>query len=357
MLKPGANLFMVDLEGTELSEMERKIVQHPLVGSVILFTRNFTNLLQLEQLINSIRAINPEIFIAIDHEGGVVQRFQRQGFRALPAARVYGDTYDLDPETGIRLARTYGELMANDLVAHGIDLSIAPVLDVHDNNLVIARLDRAFHHDPDVIALLAGAFIEGMNAAGMPAVGKHFPGHGSVTSDSHIAMPVSHASMDELKAKDLKPFITLIENNLLNALMPAHVTYTAIDANKPAGFSSIWLQEILRKQLHFKGLVLSDCLSMTGADIGDLKTRVEEALHAGCDMLIVCHQPRELLLALLNDLTTEQSPESAARIVAFKSRMNRFSKSKRAHQLKIKKSHDAGTTISPNSKLNTTTTI
>jgi beta-N-acetylhexosaminidase len=325
MPSSNANLFMVDIEGTELSEIEREILQQPKVGSVILFTRNFINPAQLEKLIQEIRETNPNIFIAVDHEGGFIQRFVRQGFRSLPAARIYGDVYDLNPETGIRLARQYGEIMAKDLMAYGIDLSLAPVLDVHDISPVIAYLDRAFHHDPDVVVVLAVAFIEGMNTAGMPAVGKHFPGHGSVASDSHTTLPDSHASIDELKSKDLKPFRELIKKGLLSAVMPAHVTYKAVDASKPAGFSSIWLQEILRNELNFKSLILSDCLSMTGADIGNLTTRAEEALKAGCDMLIVCHQPRKVLLELVQTLNVTQSAESAERISHFRNQMLRFS--------------------------------
>ncbi|HHT0592575.1 TPA: beta-N-acetylhexosaminidase [Legionella anisa] len=333
MASSNSHLFMIDIENTELSDLEREIVKNPNVGSVILFTRNFTNPQQLEHLIHEIREINPSIFIATDHEGGFVQRFLRQGFRSLPASRVYGDVYDLNPEVGIRLARQYGEIMAKDLFAFGIDLSLAPVLDLHDRSLVIAHLDRAFHHNPDVIIALASAFIEGMNAAGMPAVAKHFPGHGSVCADSHTAMPISLASMDELKIKDLKPFSELINKGLLSAVMPAHVTYKTIDANKPAGFSTIWLQEILRHELQFKGLVLSDCLSMTGADIGNLMTRSEEALKAGCDMLIVCHQPRDVVLELVQKVTLPQSPESAARIAHFKNQMLRFAHPEKNHSL------------------------
>lgn len=212
--------------------------------------------------------------------------------------------------------------MAQDLLAHGIDLSLAPVIDLEDKSSVIAGLDRAFHANPDAVIDLAGGFIKGMNLAGMPAVGKHFPGHGSV-ADSHIHMPVSSATLSELKNKDLKPFIELIKSGLLSAVMPAHVTYEAVDKANPAGFSSIWLQDILRQELGFKGLVISDCLSMKGADIGNLKTRAEKALQAGCDMLIICHQPRELLLELVQTISVKQSAESAARIADFKSQMLR----------------------------------
>ncbi len=318
--------FMVDIEGTELSALEHTILKQPNVGAVILFTRNFTNPEQLAQLIFDIGEANPELFIAVDHEGGNVQRFQRQGFSALPAARAYGRVYDKNHEVGIAYTQEYGEIMAKELLACGVDLSIAPVLDVHEKSRVIAGLDRAFHEDADAVIDLAGAFIKGMNTAGMPAVGKHFPGHGSVVSDSHIAMPVSQASMAELEANDLKPFVELINKGLLTALMPAHVTYEAIDKKNPAGFSTIWLQDILRTKLGFKGLVLSDCLSMKGADIGNLTTRAEKALSAGCDMLIVCHQPRELLLELIQTLNIEQTTESKERIAAFKNQMLRFSK-------------------------------
>ena len=318
--------FMVDIEGTELSNIERELLAHPNVGAVILFTRNFINPEQLAQLTAEIRSINPALFIAVDHEGGNVQRFQRQGFSSIPAARSYGKVYDVHPEVGLAHAQEYGKIMAQELLAHDIDLSLAPVLDLEGNSRVIGGLDRAFHSAPDAATALAGAFIQGMNDAGMPAVGKHFPGHGSIVSDSHIAMPTSSASLEELEAKDLKPFSELISKDLLTAVMPAHVTYEAIDKNNPAGFSKVWLHTILRTKLGFKGLVLSDCLSMKGADIGNLKTRAERALNAGCDMLIVCHQPRELLLQLLHSPSIEQTSESAVRISAFKKQMPRFSK-------------------------------
>lgn len=318
--------FMVDIEGTELSNRERELLTHPNVGAIILFTRNFINSEQLTQLITKIRSTNPALFIAVDHEGGNVQRFQRQGFSSIPAACSYGKVYDLHQEVGLAHAQEYGKIMAQELLAHDIDLSLAPILDLKGNSRIIGGLDRAFHSAPDAVAELAGAFIQGMNDAGMPAIGKHFPGHGSIVSDSHITMPACSASLEELEAKDLKPFSELINKGLLTAVMPAHVTYEAIDKNNPAGFSKIWLHDILRTKLGFKGLVLSDCLSMKGADIGNLKTRAERALNAGCDMLIVCHQPRELLLQLLQSPSIEQTTESATRISAFKKQMLRFSK-------------------------------
>ena len=356
------NLFMVDLLGTEVTEEERAILQHPNVGALILFTRNFTNPDQLRHLIETVRSIRPDIFIAVDHEGGIVQRFQRHGFRSLPAARVYGDVFDLNPEAGIRLAEQYGEIMARDLLAYGIDLSLAPVLDVHGASNVIAKLDRAFHANPDVIVQLATAFIHGMNKAGMPAVGKHFPGHGSVLADSHTTMPISDATEEQLRNGDLKPFIELMSRQVLGAVMPAHVTYTAIDADKPAGFSKIWLQDILRHQLHFQGLVISDCLGMAGADIGNMNTRASQALEAGCDMLIVCNQTRALLLDVLQTVAVEQSPESAQRIEAFKRQMVRFAPDRqdKITPLRLFTFHgcsDASSKLSVDGSLNNTTGI
>ena len=355
------NLLMVDLLGTDVSAEEINILQHQNVGALILFSRNFINPVQLKKLIATVRDIRPDIFIAVDHEGGIVQRFQRHGFRSLPAARVYGDVYDLNAEAGIRLAEQYGQIMANDLLAYGIDLSLAPVLDIHGISSVIAGLDRAFHRDPAVVVSLATAFIRGMNQAGMPAVGKHFPGHGSVASDSHVSHPVLDTPMDILRARDLKPFIELISTKSLAAVMPAHVTYTAIDPEQPSGFSKICLQDLLRDELHFNGLVLSDCLGMAGADIGDMHTRANQALEAGCDMLIVCNQSRALLSEILQTLTVVQTPASAERIATFKHQMTRFAVDKRVSPYTM---YQQGQTDGPaadeesqNATLNKTTTI
>jgi beta-N-acetylhexosaminidase len=319
------NLFMVDLLGTDISEEEKNILKHPNVGALLLFSHNFKNPEQLKRLIERVHVIRPDIFIATDHEGGIVQRFQRHGFFCLPAAEVYGETYDLNPEVGIGLAERYGEIMAKDLLAYGVDLSLAPVLDIHGISSVIGKLNRAFHDNPNVVVTLASAFIKGMNKAGMPAVGKHFPGHGSVSSDSHISKPILDTSMEVLKEKDLKPFIELINKKSLAAVMPAHVTYTAIDAEQPSGFSKIWLQDILRNQLNFKGLILSDCLSMAGADTGNsIITRVYQAVLAGCDMVIFSHQPRSVVYEILQATMALQTEESINRIEVFKRQMIRF---------------------------------
>lgn len=317
--------FMIDLLGPKILEEEMPILQHDKVGSVLLFTRNFENTQQLQQLTQAIHDIRPDIFIALDQEGGNIQRFQRHGFRALPAARVYGDVYDLNPDTGLKLAGQYGELMANDLLSYGIDLSLAPVLDLHDVSDIIAKLDRAFHHRPEVVAAIGLAFIQGMRKAGMPNVGKHFPGHGRIVSDSHLELPISSASKDSLYCQDLLPFTDLMQQQALDAVMPAHVVYKSIDPHWPTGFSKIWLQNILRQELKFQGLVLSDCLSMAGADIGTMDMRVQKALEAGCDMLIVCNQPRRELYALLQSKNGLASANSSARLNTFKKAMLRFS--------------------------------
>tara|TARA_Y100000588_G_scaffold384558_1_gene476138 strand:+ start:1208 stop:2305 length:1098 start_codon:yes stop_codon:yes gene_type:complete len=316
--------YMVGLESTRVTNIEKKMLSHPYVGALLLFSRNFESPEQLQILLTDVRTIRPDIFVAIDHEGGIVQRLQRHGFRALPAARVYGDAYDLDAKVGLKLSRKYGELMARDLLAHDIDLSLAPVIDLHGESNVIGQLDRAFHANPDVVELLAEAFIDGMNQAGMPSVAKHFPGHGTTLIDSHVGHPVCDKTDIELKASDLKPFNGLIQKNKLDGIMPAHITYSQIDNDFIASFSSTWLKDIARSQMHFQGIILSDCLSMKGADFGDLKTRSEMALQAGCDMLILCNQPPELILDTCNQIKYTQSPDSLKRLEAFKMKMRRF---------------------------------
>ncbi len=316
--------LMVDVNDHELEEIEKAILAHPMVAAVLLFARNYQNREQLTRLIQAINAIKPDLFIAVDQEGGYVQRFQRHGFRAIPSARVIGEIYDDNPEEGIKAAKRYGCIMAEDLLACGVDLSLAPVIDLHGESQIIGGFDRAFHKNPQAVAQLAEAFIEGMNAAGMPAVGKHFPGHGSFRSDSHITKPIYNASYAHLLENDLKPFITLIQKKKLHAIMPAHVIYSQIDPENPAGFSTTWLQEILRGQLKFNGLILSDCLSMAGADIGDLKTRAECAFAAGCNMAIIANQPRAVLLDLLQSFDACKTKEIAPYLENFKQEMHRF---------------------------------
>ena len=318
------NTVVVDLLSFTISDEEKAILNHPEVGGLLLFTRNIQSRAQLTALIQSIHDIRSDIIIMIDHEGGYVQRIQRHGFTSLPAAKHYGSVFDLSPDAGLEFARQQGYIMAHELIECGIDLSLAPVLDLHNpESLVIGQLDRAFHHDPDKLSCLASAFIEGMKQAGMPSVGKHFPGHGSCVGDSHLSIPVNHKTTEDLWHTDLKPFIDLIESKSLDGVMPAYVLYPAIDDQNTAGYSSRWLRTVLRDELDFDGLVISDCLGMKGADVGDLPTRATQALDAGCDLLIAGNQERATLLNLLNHIPQTPAPERERRFHVFKDKIRR----------------------------------
>ncbi len=279
--------LMVDLEGTAISETEKNLLLKPEVGGVILFTRNFESVEQLTALVDEIHRLRvPKLLVAVDHEGGRVQRFH-EGFSRIPAAAMYARVAKNDLQKSRRLAENAGWLMAVELRACGIDFSFAPVLDLaHGLSGVIG--DRAFHSKPTTVATLAYAFMHGMNQAGMQAVGKHFPGHGGVVEDSHVAMPVDHRELDELLRSDIKPFENMIENKLA-AIMPAHVIYDKVD-DKPAGYSSFWIENILRQRFAFQGAIFSDDLSMEAAGIaGGFGERADAALTAGCDMALVCN--------------------------------------------------------------------
>jgi beta-N-acetylhexosaminidase len=281
---------MVDVGGLELTPDDIERLQHPQVGGVILFARNFAAPLQLIQLAQSIREVRtPALVIAVDHEGGRVQRF-RHGFTAIPPMRQLGILWDHDPAQAIAAARGCGFVMASELQAHGVDFSFAPVLDVdYGESGVIG--DRALHDDPNVIAVLAEALQAGLNAAGMASVGKHFPGHGYVRADSHHEIPVDDRTLTEITARDLVPFQRMARSGM-GGMMPAHVIYPKVDS-KPAGFSTVWLQKILREKLGFQGLIFSDDLMMEGASTaGGVVARANAALNAGCDLALLCNDPR-----------------------------------------------------------------
>ncbi len=272
---------MIDIEGQTLTSYDREKIAHPNTGAVILFARNYYDRQQVSTLTQDIKSVrNGPILIAVDQEGGRVQRFQ-EGFTYLPSALTYLDNPDC--------IQSAGWLMASELLAVGVDFSFAPVLDV-DCGVSQIIGDRSFSPDPEQAAELASRFRKGMNLAGMSAVGKHFPGHGAVALDSHLTLPSDPRNLDDIRKKDLLPFKRLIAEGL-EGIMPAHVVYPEIDS-QPAGFSQIWIEQILRTELGFDGAVFSDDLSMEGAAcVGDFAERGRVAQQAGCDMILVCNNP------------------------------------------------------------------
>ncbi len=281
---------MVDLPGLRLSAADRELLCHPLVGGVILFARNFGSPSQLLALTGEIRRLrSPELLIAVDHEGGRVQRFQ-EGFTRIPPMRLLGETRERDPARARSLAEAMGYVIAAELLAHGVDFSFAPVVDVDFGSSSVIG-DRAFSDEPEGIAELAGSFIAGLADAGAAAVAKHFPGHGYVRADSHVAVPVDERELRDIEAADLVPYRDLIRRGL-GGIMPAHVIYPRVDS-RPAGFSSVWLKDVLRGRLGFGGMIFSDDLSMEGASVaGGVVERGAAALAAGCDMVLVCNAPQ-----------------------------------------------------------------
>lgn len=303
--------IMLDVVGTELSADDIKRLQHPLVGGVILFARNFMNNTQLSTLTASIHELrSPPLLIAVDHEGGRVQRF-RDGFTNIPPMREFGKIWDTDRKKAKQLALEAGWILAAELRAHGIDFSFTPVLDIdYGDSLVISN--RAFHQNPQAINELAFSLMQGLKKGGMQAVGKHFPGHGFVVADSHVSIPIDKREFDQIAQNDMQPFRQMIDEGLA-AIMPAHVIYPKVD-DKPAGFSAKWLQKVLRERLGFNGVIFSDDLSMEGASVGgDVTTRSLAALNAGCDMVLLCNRP-DLADELLSKLEWKMSALSILRL-------------------------------------------
>ncbi len=302
------DVLMLDLEGPQLGQEEAEILRHPGVGGVILFSRNFVNVEQVQELVKAIRAQRPDLLLAVDQEGGRVQRFQ-EGLTRLPSMGALGDLWKHQPQEAEEAARLLGWLMATEILTLGIDISFAPVLDLNPGvSDIIGR--RAVHADPGVATAVLQAYVRGMHLAGMAATGKHFPGHGSVAEDSHVAIPVDRRSMEAIEAYDLKTFATLVDQ--LQGIMPAHVIYERV-APEPAGFSTFWLQEILRGRLGFSGMIFSDDLSMEGATVlGSYAERAHGALQAGCDMVLVCNH-RAGALEVLAALEHEDMPVHAWR--------------------------------------------
>ncbi len=298
------------MHGTSLSQEDKEILQHPLVGGLILFTRNYESPKQIASLTKEIRRCKSgDILIAVDHEGGRVQRF-REDFSVIPSmSSIYQQSQNLDKAK--QLATQCGILMALEVQAVGIDISFAPVLDVNDISEVIG--DRAFHSDAELITPLANAFIDGMKLAGMQATGKHFPGHGSVKADSHLALPIDERSQEQIIAIDLPPFKALIENQQVAALMPAHIIFPAFD-QQAVGFSKYWLQDVLRQQMNFDGVIFSDDLSMEGAVyVGGFIERAEAAQEAGCDMLLVCNN-RPAAIDVIDHANIQTNAKSSERL-------------------------------------------
>ena len=318
--------IMCDIAGTGLTIDDKRRLQHPMIGGVILFARNYSSLQQLTDLTTEIHALRtPSLLVSVDHEGGRVQRFKND-FTRLPAMRELGKIWDEHPIRAHRLAQLTGYVLAAELRACGIDLSFTPVLDIdYQQSCVIGN--RAFHRKPQAIGELAHSLMKGLKLGGMEAIGKHFPGHGYIQEDSHIEMPVDKRSYVDIKMDDLIPFREMIKHGLAG-IMPAHVIYPKIDS-QPAGFSTVWLQKILRSELEFDGCIFSDDLSMEGAVVaGNIVQRAEIAFNAGCDMVLVCNDPNaadKLLaelqwkipaasLARLNRMRGHPNPDSVAKL-------------------------------------------
>ncbi len=306
--------IMTDIQGLALTDEDRELLAHPAIGGVILFSRNFADFQQLNELVGSIAELRTTpLLIAVDQEGGRVQRFT-DGFTRLPSLRWFGQQFNHDPAAARHLAHKAAWIMAVELLQVGIDFSFAPVLDI-DRGLSEVIGDRAFHSNPEVVSSLALSYVQGMRAAGMASVAKHFPGHGGVAADSHVTLPEDHRSYTDL-IEDLKPFRSLIDDGL-QGIMSAHVRYTDVD-QQIASMSKYWLKTELRQNLGYRGSIFSDDLSMGSASIvGELPERVVTAIQAGSDMALICND-RDAVVTMLDNNEGELQPTSQARLLAMR---------------------------------------
>lgn len=306
---------IIDIDGKKLSAEDAALLSNPMVGGVIIFFKNVESPTQLAELTDSILKINPSIGIFIDREGGNVLRLTKSGFSCWPAARYYGINWD-DPEIGpakaLRMIERDSENMSKELAKYNISYDLAPVVDLDSDSDVIGGIWRAYHDDPQVVSALAAAFIKGFKkTAGMHVALKHFPDHGICKGDSHTTKPVSDKTLEELQRHHLIPYLKLAK--VADAIMPAHITFTKIDPDNPVGYSKIWL-DMLRRDYGFEGIIMSDCLSMAGADVGEMSTRALKALTAGCDMIIMANQSRAILRDVLAQLNTHYQISQASQL-------------------------------------------
>lgn len=316
----GLGQLMVGIAGTVLAPEEQELLLHPQIAGVILFSRNYQSPEQLTELTTAIHAVRtPPLLIGVDQEGGRVQRFSGPFTRLPPAGRL-GVLHERDPQAALDSAQALGWLMASELLAVGVDLSFAPVLDL-DRGLSGVIGDRALHRDPEAVSTLATALVGGMHQAGMPATGKHFPGHGSVAPDSHLELPVDDRPELELRGSDMWPFEALIRAGVLDAVMTAHVSYREADI-QPASFSRHWVTSVLREDLGFGGVIVADDLGMDGAAaIGDLPARARVALEAGSDLVMLCNQ-LDAVEGVLEVMGQTPDPEASRRLARLRGRPN-----------------------------------
>ncbi|MFI4954775.1 MAG: beta-N-acetylhexosaminidase [Gammaproteobacteria bacterium] len=282
--------LIIDIAGTTLSPADRRRLTHPMVGGVILFSRNFADYSQIKTLIQEIHQLRqPRLLVAVDHEGGRVQRW-RSGFTRIPSMSTLGQLYATNQTLALQSAYRYGRIIAEELTAVGVDLNLAPVLDLDYGYSRVLEGGRSFHADAKTVTTLARAYIQGLRGAGMQAVGKHFPGHGAVVLDTHFELPEDNRPYSEL-ASDILPFQQLVHEKLLGGIMTAHIRYSKLNS-QIATISSYWLQTVLRQQLGFEGVIMSDCISMLAlAYEGNFPTRLRKALRAGCDLVLLCNNP------------------------------------------------------------------